>query len=142
MYGFAVDALELRSRSLLRVGERLAAYVATHLPPGGVPRWDYDAPAGAPLDVSAGVITSAGLFHLATACHAMRGVCRQTPASWRALGRRMLSAALAHVSSRPPLGFLGSQELNQHAQGCWCNGAELTFGLSYALEAVRLATLA
>jgi hypothetical protein len=57
LYGFAVAASELRSRAFLRVAERVAGYVASHLPAGGVPRWDYDAPAGAPVDVSAGVIT-------------------------------------------------------------------------------------
>ncbi len=140
VYGFSTGAVALHSRSLLHVAERLADYVAGHLPSDGVPRWDYDAPAGAPLDVSAGVITSAGLFHLAAACRTMQGVCRQSPAAWRALARRMLSAALGHVSTRSPLGFLGGQELNEHASGCWCNGAELTFGLSYALEAVGLAS--
>ncbi len=139
VYGFAIDGMQLHSRALLRVSERLAQYVAGHLPAGGVPRWDYDAPAGAPLDVSAGVITSAGLFHLASGCRAMPGACRRSASVWNALARRMLAAALAYVSPHPPLGFLGSQELNEHAQGCWCNGAELTFGLSYALDAVGLA---
>lgn len=139
VYGFGVVGLSLRDRGLVRVGERLATYVEGHLPAAGVPRWDYEAGPGAPLDVSAGVITSAGLFHLSAACRRLPGACRHTPAHWSALGRRMLAAALRYASPDPPLGFLGSQELNQHARGCWCNGAELTLGLSYALEAVKLA---
>ncbi len=136
VYGFAVAAAELHRPALLRVAERTARYVSGHLPASGIPRWDYDAPAGAPIDVSAGVITAAGLFHLAAACRQLDG---RRCSRWSELGRRMLTAALGFASARPPLGYLGSQELNEHSQGCWCNGAELSFGLSYALEAVRLA---
>ncbi len=138
VYGFSQAAVALRSPRLLRVAERTAGYVSAHLPPTGVPRFDYDAPPGAPLDVSAGVITAAGLLHLASACRQLPGVCVQPPGVWITLAHRMLDAALAYVSPSPPLGFLGAQELNEHAHGCWCNGTELTFGLSYALEALRL----
>ncbi len=134
VYGFAVAAAELHRPSLLEVAERAAGYVSGHLPTGGVPRWDYDAPTGAPLDVSAGVITAAGLLHLVLAC---RELGRPCPA-FATLGRRMLEAALAYASPRPTLGFLGHQVLNEHAADCWCNGGELSFGLAYALEAERL----
>jgi len=137
LYGFAVDALELRSRPLLRVAERLAEYVSAHLPADGVPLWDYDAQPGAPVDVSAGVITAAGLFHLAAACQRLPGVCAGA-GQWRALARRMLAGALAYASGRAPLGLLRGQELNEHAGRKWFNGGELTLGLSYALEAVKL----
>lgn len=137
MYGFAELAAELKDRGFLRVAQRAAAYVDAHLPAGGIPRWDYDAAAGAPVDVSAGVITAAGLFRLALACRQLPGVCSASH-RWLALGRRMLAAALAGASAQPPLGFLGSQVLNEHGTGCWCNGGELSFGLSYALEALRL----
>ena len=40
------------------------------LPADGLPLWDYKADAAAPRDASAGVITAAGLFHLAAACKA------------------------------------------------------------------------
>jgi unsaturated chondroitin disaccharide hydrolase len=138
LYGFAVDALSLRSKPLLRVAEKLARYVARRLPRNGVPLWDYDAPARGPVDVSAGMITAAGMFHLARACERLPGVCA-SPGQWRALGRRMLEAALAYASPRPPLGLLRGQELNEHAGPHWYNGGELIFGLSYGLEAVRLA---
>ena len=138
VYGFSVSALELQDRGLLRVALQTAEYVRRHLPGGGVPRWDYNAPRGAAIDTSAGAITAAGLFHLAAACRALPGVCGSTK-PWTALGRRMLAALLARARNAPPLGLLPDQVLNQHGQGCWCNGGELMFGDSYALEAARLA---
>jgi len=142
LYGFAVIAGELRSRTFLRVAERVAAYVASHLPAGGVPRWDYDAPAGAPVDVSAGVIAAAGLLHLAAACRQLDGAsaCAAPGARWTALARRMLAAAVdGYASKRPPLGLLRSQiEDERWGGGCWCNHGELIYGLSYALEALKL----
>ena len=137
VYGFSVIAQELGDRSLLRVALRAAGYVQRHLPPGGVPRWDYDAPPGSPVDVSAGAITAAGLFHLASACASLPGVCGST-GRWMALGRTMLAGSLARAYPQPPIGFLPDQVLNEHGHGCWCNGGELIFGLSYALEALRL----
>jgi unsaturated chondroitin disaccharide hydrolase len=137
VYGFSQAASDLHDRGLLRVALRTARYVAAHLPAGGIPRWDYDAPAGAPVDVSAGVITAAGLFHLAAACQVLPGVCVE-PDQWVALGRRMLAAALTRADDRPPLGFLGSEVLNERGRGCWCDGGELSFGLTYALEAINL----
>jgi hypothetical protein len=50
----------------------------------------------------------------------------------------MLAAALTHASGVAPLGFLGGQVLNERGHGCWCDGGELSFGLTYALEGVRL----
>jgi hypothetical protein len=138
LYGFAKAAVDLHDRDLLRVALRVANFISAHVPAGGVPLWDYRAHAGAPIDVSAGVITAAGLFHLATACRTLAGVCRSDPGRWIALGRRMLSAALAHARARPPLGLLDSQVLNEHGRGCWCDGGELIFGLAYALEGLRL----
>ncbi len=138
VYGFAQLAADLHDPALLKVALALAQFVASHLPADAVPLWDYDAPAGAPVDVSAGVITAAGLFHLAGACRLLPEVCVGDSGRWVALGRRMLAASLEHASDQPPLGFLGAQVLNGRAPGCWCNGGELIFGLSYALEGVRL----
>ena len=138
LYGFAQAAVDLQDRGLLGVALRVARFVAANVPAGGIPLWDYRAPAGAPVDVSAGVITAAGLFHLATACRTLAGVCGSSPGRWIALGRRMLSAVLDHARARPPLGLLDSQVLNEHILGCWCDGGELIFGVAYALEALRL----
>jgi hypothetical protein len=136
IYGFSQMAQELHDRGLLRVALRTASYVRRHLSSGGVPPWDYDVPAGAPVDVSAGVITAAGLFHLVAACRSLPGVCSQT-SQWVALGKSMLQAALGHAHAHPPLGFLADQALNERSRGCWCNGGELIFGLTYALEAEK-----
>ncbi len=136
LYGFAQAASELRDRSLLGVAIRVAHYVSGHLSGSAVPRWDYDAPAGAPVDVSAGVITAAGLLHLAAACKQLDRSC-PAAAGWTALSGRMLAGALGFASEQPPIGFLGSQILNEHGRGCWCDGGELSFGLSYALETER-----
>lgn len=137
VYGFAQAAVDLHDRGLLRVALRVADFIASHLPVGGIPLWDYDAPPGAPVDVSAGVISAAGLLHLATACRALTGVCSRDPGRWVALGRRMLAASLGRASEQPPLGFLSSQVLNERGRGCWCDGGELIFGLTYALEGLR-----
>jgi unsaturated chondroitin disaccharide hydrolase len=136
VYGFAQTAAALRDRSLLAVAQRAATYVAAHLPADGVPLWDYNAPAGSPIDVSAGVITAAGLLHLAGACREMPGACRR-PGRWTALARRMLASSMQLASREPPVGFLGPQLLNERRPSCWCNHGELIFGLTYALEAVE-----
>jgi unsaturated chondroitin disaccharide hydrolase len=135
VYGFSVAATQLHSASFLRVALRAARYVAAHLPAGGVPLWDYDAGPGAPVDVSAGMITAAGLFHLASACRSFPGVC-STPARWRALGKRMLADALTRADAQPPLGLLRDQILNERS--CGCAGSELIFGITYGLEAENL----
>jgi unsaturated chondroitin disaccharide hydrolase len=136
VYGFAQTAAQLHDRALLRVAERLATYVARHLPATGIPRWDYDAPNGSLSDVSAGVITAAGLVRLAAACNELRGTCTDTR-RWLPLARRMLAASLTRAAYEPPLGLLRAQVLNGRAQGCWCNTGELIFGVTYALEALR-----
>ncbi len=137
VYGFAQTAADFGDRPLMAVALNAAAYVSSHLPPGQIPRWDYDASAEAPLDVSAGVITAAGLLHLAAACGQLPGSC-DSASRWTALARTMLAAAVDKATARPPLGFLGDQVLNQRGRGCWCDGGELMFGLSYALEALKL----
>jgi unsaturated chondroitin disaccharide hydrolase len=133
LYGFAQAGAELHDRALVAVARRAGDYVAGHLPPGGVPRWDYDAPRRAPLDVSAGAIGAAGLLRLATATGPQAG-------RFTAVARRMLRGVLRHASQTPPLGLLRSQVLNERGsgQGCWCNRGELMFGDTYALEALRL----
>ena len=139
LYGFAAAASELRNRDLLRVASRIAGYVRAHLPASRRPLWDYDARPGAPVDVSAGVITAAGLLHLVAACRQLERSC---PAAlgWATLSHRMLAAALRYASARPPLGLLRGQVLDERAGG-WADGGELSFGLSYALEALALGAL-
>ncbi|MGI8863322.1 MAG: hypothetical protein ACR2JH_02810 [Solirubrobacteraceae bacterium] len=136
LYGFAQAAQDLHDAGLLAIAQQLAGYVSRSLAAGGVPPWDYSARAGRPIDVSAGVIQAAGLLHLLLACNAAPGTCADTSA-WGPLSRTLLTAALGHASTRPPLGLLSSQVLNGTRPTC-CNGGELIFGLSYALESLAL----
>jgi hypothetical protein len=136
VYGFAQAARDLHDPALLTTAQQLAGYASRQLPPGGVPPWDYSAPAGRPIDVSAGVIEAAGLLHLLATCNAMPGTCADT-SSLLPQARSMLAAALTRAGTRPPLGLLRSQVLDGTKPGC-CNGGELIFGLSYALEALVL----
>jgi unsaturated chondroitin disaccharide hydrolase len=139
VYGFAQASAALRDHGLLDIANRVAAYVARHLPPAGIPLWDYNAPPGAPVDISAGTITASGLIHLAAACRLLGGPC-PAAAGFTLLAHRMLAAALMRASTVPPLGLLRSQVLNERGSGprCWCNNGELIFGVTYALEALRL----
>jgi unsaturated chondroitin disaccharide hydrolase len=137
VYGLTTSATALRDPALLRAAERTAGYVASHLPASGVPRYDYDAPEGAPLDTSAGVITAAGLFRLHRLCVRWAGACER-PAEWAPLARRMLRASLAHVSQDPPLGYFGDQAYTVGGGPAWDDRAELAWGLFYAIEAVNL----
>ncbi len=138
LYGFAQTAMDLHDRALLAIAQRIAQYVSHNLPDGGVPRWDYDAAPKAPVDVSAGTITAAGMFRLALACRRLPGVCSDAT-QWVTLGRTLLAASLTHASAQsPPIGYLGSQLLNRRHHGCWCNGSELIFGVTYALDALEL----
>lgn len=135
VYGFAYTGAALREKALVRVSERAAAYVEAHLPAGGVPRFDYRAKPGAPLDTSAGVITAAGLFRLAAACRQLPGACTE-PDHWRPLAERMLGASLAHVRARPPLGYLADQVFARGGHARWDDEGDFIFGTDYALEAV------
>jgi unsaturated chondroitin disaccharide hydrolase len=135
VYGFAYTGAALRDKALVRVSERAATYVADHLPAGGVPRFDYDAKPGAPLDTSAGVITAAGLFRLAAACRQLPGACADAE-RWRPLGERMRSASLAHARARPPLGYLADQVFARGGHARWDDEGDFIFGTDYALEAV------
>ena len=51
VYGLTTSAAALRDRRLLMLAERAARYVASHLHPSGVPRYDYSAPPGGASDV-------------------------------------------------------------------------------------------
>jgi unsaturated chondroitin disaccharide hydrolase len=137
VHGFAETGLAFRDRSLIAVAERTAEYVFSHLPAAGVPPWDYDAPNGAPLDTSAGVITAAGLFRLDVACRSMPGACAR-PDRWRPLAERMLTAALRYVRTTPPLGLLGAQVYSLGGRSKWDDNGEFLFGVDYALEAIHL----
>ncbi len=69
LYGFTMAYRETRSPGLLETARRVADYFVSHLPPDGVPCWDFQAP-GCPggtelRDASAAAIAAAGLLELA-----------------------------------------------------------------------------
>nr|MDQ3936519.1 glycoside hydrolase family 88 protein [Actinomycetota bacterium] len=137
LFGFADTGARLRSRALIGVAERLAAYVERRLPGLGVPPYDYDAPAPAPDDTSAGVITAAGALRLAQACESIARACESDVPRWQRLGVRMLNASLARASRTPPLGMLGDQVYSLGGSSTWDDRGEYVFGLYYALDAIR-----
>jgi unsaturated chondroitin disaccharide hydrolase len=61
---FGVEHLPELRDELLAVAERVAGWWDAHLPADGVPRWDFDAPAGDPLDTSAAAIAADALGRL------------------------------------------------------------------------------
>lgn len=138
IYGFADAGKEFRSRPYLAVAERNANYVAMHLPASGLPLWDYDAQNDAPVDVSAGVITAAGLFHLASACRTVKKGCAEAK-RWPSLARKILRGSLANIRTEAPVGYLGNQAYRIGGKDTWDDDAELIMGLDYALEAIKLA---
>jgi unsaturated chondroitin disaccharide hydrolase len=136
IYGFAAAAEALEDRGLLDTSERTARYVMTRLPHPAIPLYDYDAPATAPHDVSAGIISAAGMLQLASACGRLRASCDPSPATLRTYARGMLTASFAQLGRTPPLGFLGHQVYGLGGVHSWDDDAELTFGLNYALESI------
>ncbi|MFA9272727.1 MAG: hypothetical protein ACEQSX_18655, partial [Baekduiaceae bacterium] len=135
VYGLAQAARDARDPELLHAAERAATYVADRLPADGVPPWDYDAPAPAPRDVSAGAVTAAGLVRLDHACQEL-GSCTQQH-RWLPLARRLQSGVLRHVRSAQgrAFGLLGEQVYTLGGRSRWDDDAELIWGLDYALEA-------
>lgn len=138
LYGFADAGLQFKSKKFLQIAGRNAGYIVRNLPADGVPMWDYDAIEGASLDVSAGVITAAGMFHLARACEQIKNACRRTR-YWAEVGRRILASSLEHIRTTFPVGILGDQVYTLAGKETWEDDGELVFGLDYALEAIKLA---
>ncbi|MDQ1631296.1 MAG: hypothetical protein QOC80_1268 [Frankiaceae bacterium] len=62
--GFATAYRETRDPRLLAAARRSARFAVSHLPPDGVPWWDYDAP-GTDRDTTAGAVLASGLLELA-----------------------------------------------------------------------------
>ncbi|MFL5893831.1 MAG: hypothetical protein ACJ76Z_01800 [Thermoleophilaceae bacterium] len=137
VYGFSAAAAALHDGSVLDAAQRTARYVMKRLPEPAVPRYDYDAPASAPHDVSAGLITAAGLLRLAAACDALAAACDPGPQATRDYAHGLLAASLADIHRRPPLGLVGHQVYGLGGLKHWDDDAELIFGLDYALEALN-----
>jgi unsaturated chondroitin disaccharide hydrolase len=135
VYGLTAAAAELRDPRLRAKAELAAGYVRRHLPADGVPRWDYDAKAGAERDTSAGGVTAAGLYRLASLCAGRAAGRCAHPGWWAPLAGRMLAGVLARASTRPPLGFI-PDGVGTHGGAAWDDHAELAYALDYTLEAV------
>lgn len=67
VYGFTAAFRETGDRRLLHAARRTAGFAVGHLPPDGVPYWDYDArgTADSTRDTTAAAVLSAGLLELA-----------------------------------------------------------------------------
>ncbi len=135
LYGLTVAAGELQARGLRARAEAVAGFVRRRLPASGIPRWDYDAPAGALPDTSAGAVSAAGLYRLAELCASGRAGRCAHPGWWAPLAHRMLAAILARASTRPPLGFI-PDGVGTHGKTAWDDRAELSYALDYTVEAV------
>jgi unsaturated chondroitin disaccharide hydrolase len=116
------------------VGTACADWWLARVPPGGVPRWDFAAPPGDPLDTSATAITAGALLRLAALEPATaRG------RKHRAAAERTVDALLPHVTTGGdgrPAGML--------LDGCYHFGTglavanELVWGDYHLLEALLM----
>lgn len=66
LYGFGTCYELTRDPVYLEVAELNADYWVSHVPADGVAPWDFDAPAGGPVDTSASAIAVVGLLKLAS----------------------------------------------------------------------------
>ena len=64
MHGLASAARATAEPELREAAGRASRWFLDHLPPSLVPPWDFDAPAGGPLDASAGAIAASALLEL------------------------------------------------------------------------------
>lgn len=115
-------------------GRRIATSWLDRVPDGSVPRWDFDAPRGDPLDTSAAAIAAVALLRLAALePHA------ETARSWRRAARSLLTALCRYVTPvhdndpRPP-GMLLNGCYHRPAHMAEAN--ELIWGDFYLLEAL------
>jgi unsaturated chondroitin disaccharide hydrolase len=72
VHGLTSAARATGDRSYCEAAERAAAWFFDHLPADLVPPWDFDAPAGGPLDASAAAIAASGLLDLGRRDDALR----------------------------------------------------------------------
>jgi unsaturated chondroitin disaccharide hydrolase len=64
VHGLAGASRATGDPALRAAADRAAGWFLDHLPPGRVPPWDFDAPAGGPLDASAAAIAASALLDL------------------------------------------------------------------------------
>jgi unsaturated chondroitin disaccharide hydrolase len=128
VHGFTAAYDESRDPRLLDAARRVATYAVDHLPPDGVPWWDYDAP-GTQRDTTAAAVLASGLLDLA----------RIDPdparrATWRAAGLHTLRSL---VGPRYLAKGTGSWSVLLHGRhDPTYDDAGVTYGDHYLLEAL------
>lgn len=135
IHGFAQMYANTGIARFRDTAQQLADYAIAHLPPDGVPLWDYCLPADAPQyrDSSAAAITAAGLLLLADRCDERRA------SAYRSAGHLILNELIAnYTTARHP-----------RAEGLLLHGAAfvaeglvdtmLPYGDYYYLEALSRA---
>ena len=117
------------SGSVASQGRALADWWVAHAPTRAAPPWDFDAPAGGPVDTSAGAIAAAAFLRLAG------GEDEPRATTYRRAGLDLIHALLDHVASTGAL-----------RDGCYHQPAglattdELVWGDYYIAEALAVAT--
>ncbi len=112
IHGFSASYGQTRNKELLAAAQRAADWFIAHLPPDGVPYWDFRAPAipREERDASAGAIAASGLYDLARYADPASSDRYRAAADWilTSLAARYMAppslngALLAHsVGSRP-----------------------------------------
>jgi unsaturated chondroitin disaccharide hydrolase len=126
---------DLRAQ-MLDVGGLVAEWWGEHVPPDGIPRWDFAAPEGDALDTSATAITAAALLRLAAL----------EPGTARGdRHRAQAEAAVDSLTSRVTSGDDG-RPAGMLLEGCYHHGTglapanELVWGDFHLLEALLMLT--
>jgi unsaturated chondroitin disaccharide hydrolase len=113
MYGFATAYEYSRDPRCLQTAEACTDYYISHTPPGGIPPWDYNAPAEnrSVVDSSAAAIAAAGLlrlcrlvadpmkghFYWSTAIHILRTLCTKYLAAGDPEWEGVLKGGVYHI---------------------------------------------
>jgi unsaturated chondroitin disaccharide hydrolase len=133
IHGLTRSAIATGNPELLAAARRAADWMVAHLPPDGIPPWDFSDPRGpvADRDASAAAITASGLLMLAGRVDAA-SMSRYSTAAQRIL--RTLSASYSAVGTP-------NSSVLLHSVGQLPQGVEIDVGIVYAdyyfLEGIR-----
>jgi unsaturated chondroitin disaccharide hydrolase len=121
IYGLIRAYEDCGRTELLFAARKAADWFIAHLPPDGVPYWDFRDPSipSAPRDASAAAIAACGLYRLARACESGNG--------FRGVADAVLASLCTdYVSSDPR-----TVSLTEHSVGAKPQGLEVDVGLIY-----------
>ena len=136
VYGFTAAYRETRDARLLDAARRTADWAVAHLPPDGVPYWDYAAPGTADVtrDTTAAAVLSSGLIELARL--------DPDPARRSAYARSGLQVLRTLAGPRYLARGTGSPAVLRHGHhDATYADAGVTYGDHYFLEALLRAQL-